>query len=116
MEAGSSVLWKLLLSGWSGLLAGAVLLAAGTSASPLDQTGPEQQPVAGTWQNYPSPVRNSLHDVAVVDPELAFAVGQGGTILRFDGAEWEPMRSPVTATLRTLRRLGPSAMACWSTA
>lgn len=41
-----------------------------------------------------------------------FAVGDGGRILRYDGAAWQTMASPTTRTLRTVR--GSSATNVWA--
>lgn len=50
-----------------------------------------------------------LLDVWAGGPTLAFAVGRGGTILRWDGAAWRQMNSGSEADLTSVWAAGPNA-------
>ena len=50
------------------------------------------------WKN-PVPTGNDLHAVATVSATEAFAVGDAGTILRYDGDRWRPMFGNTNANL-----------------
>lgn len=61
-----------------------------------------------------SPTRASLHAIAWLRPELAFAVGDAGTILRFDGRIWNldrGARGLTDATLESIVGTGDAAIA-----
>ncbi|MBN2284605.1 MAG: WD40 repeat domain-containing protein, partial [Deltaproteobacteria bacterium] len=51
-----------------------------------------------TWQN-PIAQGNDLVSVWGTSGSDVFAVGYGGTILRYDGSAWSPMTSGTTQTL-----------------
>jgi hypothetical protein len=42
----------------------------------------------GIWTKHESPTNLLLHRVVVVEPTLAYATGQKGLLLRYDGAAW----------------------------
>jgi hypothetical protein len=50
------------------------------------------------WKN-PLPSGNNLNAVATLSASEAFAVGDAGTILRYDGERWQPMFSNTNANL-----------------
>lgn len=60
------------------------------------------------WDVVASPAAEALHDVVWITPALAFAVGEGGTILRFNGSRWLRQKSPTTRALYSLAFRGPS--------
>jgi hypothetical protein len=55
----------------------------------------------GDWVRYPKPVLGMLNDVAIVEgvSAEAWAVGDGGMILRFAGDAWREVPSPTTEDL-----------------
>jgi trimeric autotransporter adhesin len=55
------------------------------------------------WKRVDSGTDKSLNAVAAHSADLAFAVGEGGTILRWDGTRWSPMGSGVTSSLTRIR-------------
>lgn len=60
------------------------------AAEPGDQSG---------WSLFPSPVAVDLHGLAATPDGATWAVGDRGTILRFDGRVWLPENSPVSTNL-----------------
>ena len=59
------------------------------------------------WMN-PLPQGNALSDVWVGGPNAVFAVGEGGAIVRFDGAQATQMASGTTNNLYGIWGFGPS--------
>jgi photosystem II stability/assembly factor-like uncharacterized protein len=55
-----------------------------------------------------SPTTQYLTAVWAAGPNDAFAVGYGGTILRYNGALWESMTSGVTAALNGVHGTSPT--------
>lgn len=49
------------------------------------------------WSLMNSGVSNDLRDVQVWNSQLIVAVGQGGTVLRYDGSQWAPFAGAATA-------------------
>jgi hypothetical protein len=47
------------------------------------------------WLQVPSPTQETLHDVAVVSANDAWAVGENQTILRWDGLAWTAFADPL---------------------
>ncbi len=54
----------------------------------------------------------SLYDVWALDAENIWAVGQGGTVIYYNGTEWIPEDTPITSDLRAL--IGFSAIDIWA--
>lgn len=50
------------------------------------------------WERFPSPTANNLYGLTIVSPTNGWAVGDGGTILHWDGTSWQLVSSP-TANL-----------------
>ncbi|HEX9729768.1 MAG TPA: Ig-like domain repeat protein [Gemmatimonadales bacterium] len=59
---------------------------------------PGTTPVGG-WTAMPIPTQSGILGIWGCSPTDVFAVGGGGTILRFDGAAWSSMTSPTSETL-----------------
>jgi hypothetical protein len=55
---------------------------------------------AGVWNEESSPTTENLNDVWAVSPTSAFAVGNNGTILEYNGTDWSPMTSGTGEDLR----------------
>ncbi|GAP12603.1 uncharacterized protein related to plant photosystem II stability/assembly factor [Longilinea arvoryzae] len=56
-------------------------------------------PIAGyTWSVVSSPVTADLNSVAMLSANDGWAVGDNGTVLRFDGKNWIAFNAPVTPT------------------
>ena len=60
---------------------------------------PPEPPPRGFYVSQPFDDIRVLTDVIVLAPEVAFAVGSGGTVLVWDGSEWTREESGVTADL-----------------
>ena len=60
------------------------------------------------WTVMTSGTAANLSAVWGASPSDVFAVGDGGTILHWDGAEWSPSASPTTADLNGVSGTGPS--------
>ena len=58
------------------------------------------------WVN-PAPQGNDLHDVYASSPRDAWAVGDHGTLLHWDGGRWTPRESGVGERLRAVAGNGP---------
>lgn len=58
------------------------------------------------WEN-PLPQGNAIIAVSVVSPNLVYAVGVGGTVLKWDGAKWISLNAPATGDLRAVWASGP---------
>lgn len=59
----------------------------------------------------PDPCRNDLRDIAIVpgtDPAQAVAVGDGGTILHWNGSDWHRIASGVTEPLHAVAMSSPT--------
>jgi hypothetical protein len=56
----------------------------------------------------PTPTDSLLRRIWGSGPDNLFAVGTGGTILRYDGVRWYEMPSPTTKDLRTVWGAGPT--------
>jgi hypothetical protein len=56
----------------------------------------------------PDSLLNDANDVDVAAPNLAWAVGDGGLILRWDGAGWQREASPTTMALQRVRAVSPT--------
>lgn len=54
------------------------------------------------WRKVDSPISVALHDVAIVNHNEAWAVGEEGTILHYLNGQWQIFNSPVTTTLLCL--------------
>ena len=54
------------------------------------------------WMALSSPSSATLRGAAVLNSSLAFAVGDSGTILKWDGTAWSQLSSPVSTTLRAV--------------
>ncbi|HEU4559012.1 MAG TPA: hypothetical protein VFS20_14225 [Longimicrobium sp.] len=48
----------------------------------------------GTWRRYPADGANRLFGVWAATPDLAYAVGTGSTVLRWNGSEWNRVQIP----------------------
>lgn len=53
------------------------------------------------WVEWPAPTTEDLSDVIVAGDE-AWIVGAGGTVLRWDGAEWRPAGAPIGEDLSAI--------------
>jgi len=80
------------------VLPGAVLLAVILPGVVLAQS---------QWIQLDPGTEANLNDVWGTSPDNVFAVGAGGTILRFDGDAWTPMDSGTTADLNAVYGRGP---------
>ena len=56
-------------------------------------------PVRYGWVSWPSPTANDLYDIEMVTPEDIWAVGAGGTILHWNGYDWQQVASPTSQDL-----------------
>lgn len=54
------------------------------------------------WSSIPSPTGNTLNSVIVISANDAFAAGDAGTILQFDGVQWSVARSPTGNNLNSV--------------
>lgn len=63
--------------------------------------------VASGWCQEASGTQKALYDVQGTGERLVFAVGAGGTLLRYDGASWAPQASGTMADLRGLSVVSP---------
>lgn len=95
------------------LLVLAVSPATGSAAS-LAQTAPAVEvSEAGSWQCWdpgsPLPCGGYLNDVDAASDRLAWAVGNDGMLLRWNGDSWAEMLSPVTYPLNTVDVLSETA-------
>ena len=92
-SGGGSVLWLPLVLALIALararrtLLLAALLVAGSAS-------------AQSWTLMNSGTDRDLNDVWMASPTLAYAVGDGGTVVRFDGNVWAPVDVGVTVELR----------------
>ena len=64
-----------------------------------DAVSPPDTPPNPAWQAMDSGTDNDLNALWAASASDAFAVGAGGTIVRFDGNSWQPMNSGVTVEL-----------------
>ena len=60
---------------------------------------------AAGWRPVPTGVTVTLRAVSGTGPQSAVAVGDGGTLLTFDGT-WKPIETGVTTNLRAILRVG----------
>jgi hypothetical protein len=58
--------------------------------------------VSGTCTAATTGTTNTLYGVGGVDTAFVFAVGEQGTILRYDGTQWTPAPSPTSNRLRAV--------------
>lgn len=59
------------------------------------------------WSSLESPVASTLHAVAATREDNAWAVGDGGVILHWDGIRWSRVNSPVSQELLAIH-FGPT--------
>ena len=52
--------------------------------------------------NWTSPTTNDLYDVFMVSASDGWAVGYGGTMLRWNGTDWSTVTSPTTTTIYSI--------------
>jgi photosystem II stability/assembly factor-like uncharacterized protein len=64
----------------------------------------------GTWTQMTVAEGYNLTGVDYVAEDLAWAVGQNGVILRFDGVTWERMESPTDADLKAVVQEAPDSV------
>jgi photosystem II stability/assembly factor-like uncharacterized protein len=64
-------------------------------------------PAALVWQVVPPLTSEDLRDVFMLAEDDVWAVGNGGTVLHFDGAAWSPVPISTTGTLRDIFMLSP---------
>ena len=60
---------------------------------------------SGTTLNLPTASTNTLtnfHGTWVTSPTDSYLVGDGGTVLHFDGSNWLPLAVPVTSAFRAI--------------
>jgi hypothetical protein len=57
--------------------------------------GASQSKGIGAWNLVPSGTSSALFGVAAADTDEVWAVGEGGTVLRWDGVGWNAIESPV---------------------
>lgn len=72
-----------------------------------DQAG--GSPDVGGWSAEALPVTETLRDVAAVREDLAWGVGDNGTIVRWDGDVWQTVTSPVSDNLTAIA-FGPTGL------
>jgi hypothetical protein len=75
-------------------VAASVLVACGEPGDASGETDASPPAVEARWAAMEIPASPPLAAVWVASPRLAFAVGQGGVILEFDGAAWSRVESP----------------------
>jgi len=66
----------------------------------------------GVWTAMTSPVTTNLNDVSLLPDGSAWAVGQTGTVLRFDGSTWTAEETPITEDLNAV--FGLSGTEVWT--
>lgn len=71
----------------------------GLVACDEETVAPPSTPATPDWQAMESGTDQDLNAVWAASGSDVFAVGAGGTILRFDGNSWQPMNSGVTVDL-----------------
>ena len=54
------------------------------------------------WDTVTSPVNKNLRSVFIYSSKLGYAVGDSGTVLRYNGDKWEPMTSSTTKKLNAV--------------
>ena len=72
-------------------------VGVGFAGSCSDTTAPQSG--YGSWDVMESPTAENLRGVWGFDTGEAFAVGDNGTILYYDGSKWNPMETGATADL-----------------
>jgi len=82
------------VNGTRGVLAGAVIICAILMASATSYTVVNP----GQWYDF-NQVITPLRSVFMLSPTTGWAVGDNGTILYWNGAEWAIVQSPATKTL-----------------
>ena len=94
------------------LCAFALALAAGSPA--MATPGGERAAVAKdgpaglVWEVVPPVTGEDLRDVFMLAEDDVWAVGNGGTVLHFDGATWSPVPISTTDTLRDIYMVSPT--------
>ena len=68
---------------------------------------------AGGWTVVSSPVTQTLRGVRGTSPSNVWAVGDAGTMIRFDGTQWSIVSSPSTSGLTSVWA-GGSASQAWA--
>jgi tRNA A-37 threonylcarbamoyl transferase component Bud32 len=63
----------------------------------------------GTWRIWPVPVTSALMAIDMMGADDGWAVGDGGTILRFDGHAWTRQFSPTPTLLTDVRLTSPTS-------
>jgi hypothetical protein len=86
------------------MMAASFAIAGCSGESPTAQTSPALDPM---WQVMHSRTNVTLRDVWGSSSSDVFAVGDGGTILHFNGLRWAAMSSPTTETLRAVSGTAP---------
>lgn len=86
--------------------AGSVADAGPSDAGPAPDAGPFDAGSPTGFQLLPSTTTATLRDVAAVTPTEAYAVGAGGTVLRWNGIQWSAAGSPTSLDLRSVTLAG----------
>jgi hypothetical protein len=92
-----------------------LLFAVGGPVSPSEPRIYRYNPTTEQWvlePNVPTANLNRLNDVWVVHSKLAYAVGDGGSILKWNGTAWSrlPFNNGSTSALTGVLAFGPSAL------
>ncbi|MFL5734934.1 MAG: WD40/YVTN/BNR-like repeat-containing protein, partial [Chloroflexia bacterium] len=85
------------------LAAAIVALLSYFGAAPADGAaamgGGPGMPAVGRWVIVPPVTTEDLRDVDMVSSALGWAVGENGTVLKYDGTAWQPVDISSTQTL-----------------
>jgi photosystem II stability/assembly factor-like uncharacterized protein len=60
------------------------------------------------WE-HPMPQGNSINSIKIVNDSYGWAVGDFGTLLKYNGAAWSKINSPTTQVLRSLFMINQSS-------
>lgn len=82
------------------------------AAAQIESANP--YPEEFTWSAVSSPVIENLNSVDMVSANEGWAVGENGTVLRYDGKDWTLFSAPVTATTRLYALAMSSAANGWA--
>ncbi len=64
--------------------------------------------INGSWEEVKSPSQSIMRGVSVLNDTFGFSVGNGGTILKWNGTDWNVFSSPTTNNLRKIKLLNAS--------
>jgi hypothetical protein len=92
---------------------GADLLAVdgtpdGSSVWAVGTLGSAFRQCRGSWYSIDTSTPEDLHDVWSPSADFALAVGENGTVIRWDGSNWSKLTAPVTTTLLSVWGSSPT--------